>query len=614
MEELLEDILVETVGEMRGEDAAGFDRYRLERLIARHNHNISDNDEHASKKRLLEFVLDNRRENSELWQELALDDAEERQLMRLLRMKPRRNASGVATITVITKPQPCTNCCLYCPNDVRMPKSYLHDEPACQRAERNYFDPYLQVSARLQMLTSMGHVTDKIELIILGGSWCDYPLDYQTWFISEVFRALNDGDAERARQTKIRQEFYESCGISCVRDVLEEQVAAVQEQVDRGEISYNEAVERLYAEDARWQEVSRIQSATLEELAAQQRINEQAAHRIVGLVVETRPETIDVETLTRLRSFGCTKIQVGVQSLDPQVIAENGRADGTDAIRRAFALLRLFGFKIHAHFMVNLLGSDPERDKADYERFVTEADWLPDEVKLYPCVLVEGTGLYRSFEAGDWRPYTEDEVLDVLIADVLTSPAYLRISRMVRDISVHDIVAGNKKTNLRQLVEERLAAEEAPVREIRYREIGTSGVVGELHLEVIDYTTGVTDERFLQMVDDAGHIAALCRLSLPHAEAFETYPDLPTNPDEAMIRQLHVYGTAAPLGTGQEGAQHTGLGRHLLEEACTIAREAGYTKIDVISSVGTREYYRGLGFADAGLYQQRDLAAGKEQA
>ena len=117
--------------------------------------------------------------------------------MRTLRMKPRRTASGVATITVITKPWKCSSDCLYCPNDLRMPKSYLHAEPACQRAERNFFDPYLQVASRLRALEQMGHLCDKVELIVLGGTWSDYPISYQTWFVFELFRALDDAPQYR---------------------------------------------------------------------------------------------------------------------------------------------------------------------------------------------------------------------------------------------------------------------------------------------------------------------------------------------------------------------------------------------------------------------------------
>lgn len=584
------------------------DAIELGQILNRHNKRAATRERAYSKKRVLPYYLKLKEEDPVAWKALGIDDELERQLFATLRMKPRRTASGVATITVITKPAPCSGNCLYCPNDVRMPKSYLHREPACQRAERNYFDPYLQVASRLRALEQMGHVCDKVELIILGGSWSDYPVGYQIWFVSELFRALNEAPVG-ADVLKERKALYREAGIDGRDEVLVEQTRDIQAAVNDGALDFNSAVRRLYGLGSAWENIASWQVAGMTELVEQQRINEIAAHRVVGLVVETRPETLDAPTLAHLRAFGCTKVQIGVQSLRSDVLEFNGRHAGESDLCRAFELLRIFGFKIHTHFMANLYGSDIAGDEADYARFVSEAAFQPDEVKLYPCVLVEGTGLVRRYETGEWRPYAEEDLVGLLARDVLVTPPFTRVSRMIRDISAVDIMAGSKKTNLRQLVEASDALKTDEVREIRFREIAGEEVdISALMLDMIVYETTNTSERFLQWITPEGKIAGFLRLSLPHEDYLLAHAiELPDELGCAMIREVHVYGQVANLHRSDGSAQHLGLGRRLVERACELAREAGFGRINVISSVGTRDYYRKLGFVDGTLYQTREL-------
>ena len=578
-----------------------------------------------SKRQLMAFYLDVQKNQPQRWNDWSLSEEQQRRLIRTLQMKPRRTASGVATITVLTKPWKCSSNCLYCPNDLRMPKSYLADEPACQRAERTFFDPYLQVAARLKALTEMGHVTDKVELIVLGGTWSDYPESYQIWFIRELFRALNDGS--RAHESlPARKRAYESAGISCDPESLKRFVSEEQHRIDNRETTYNQAFDRLYGENDAWASVAQWQKATWEELEAEHLANVDGHHRVVGLVIETRPERITPTHLAALRRMGCTKVQMGIQSLDEKVRTLNDRHTSTEQIQRAFELLRLFGFKTHVHAMVNLLGATPESDKADYLRLCNDAAFQPDEVKLYPCVLVEGTGLCERYEDRTWQPYPEPSLVDVLVSDTCATPAFTRISRMIRDISAPDIKAGNKKVNLRQLVEQRIDSEGLATSEIRHREVSLANVSAEdLSLEVIEYETTATGERFLQWVTPQGKIAGFLRLSLPHANAMaqleEEYQEatskttdsayalpFPLQAGEAMIREVHVYGRVEKLQhAGINNAQHRGLGTPQVNRACELASQAGYQRINVISAVGTRGYYRKLGFYDNGLYQQRKL-------
>lgn len=603
MEELLKSI----VELLRAGECV--DDARLAKLCRAANAGVSDVSRHCSKKRILPFYLRVREEEPQRWASWDIGPQLEEQLLKVLKSKPRRTASGVATITVITKPWPCGSNCLYCPNDMRMPKSYLADEPACRRAERSFFDPYLQVASRLFTLEQMGHVTDKVELIVLGGTWTDYPRPYRIWFAERLFAALNASAAERRAECERLREAYRQAGISCEESELAAQAAACQELVEQGAASYNELWPRLYGPKVpSWSSVAAWQRCEMDELEQRQRANETAAHRVVGLVVETRPETLSVPVLTELRRLGCTKVQLGVQTLDEEVCALNLRPSRPQDAERSFALLRLFGFKIHAHFMANLFGSNPEHDVQGYRRFVTSERFQPDELKLYPCALIRGSALCRSYRVGEWRPYSEEELLDVLVQDVLATPPYTRVSRMIRDFSAQDIVAGVKKTNLRQMVEARLEQLRAQVGEIRFREIGTAELdQAELRLEDLPYETTVSREHFLQWVDGSNRIAGFLRLSLPKPAALADYGPLPQPLGCAMIREVHVYGKAAALHAQSGSAQHLGLGTKLIERAEHIARQEGFAQLNVISAVGTRPYYRARGFQDCGLYQSKPL-------
>lgn len=612
------------------------DNHVINRTIAKCFPNQPNSNRKYSKKNLVPHYLKLGREH---WQ---VDEITEKNLLSALQIKPRRTASGVATITVMTKPWACASACIYCPNDLRMPKSYLADEPVCQRAEHVYFDPYLQVISRLRALKQMGHPTSKIELIILGGTWSDYPESYQIWFVTELFRALNDSsflhsDADFTDvhsetnpykiinnspkvngYAKTREELYQNAELSNQRDELKQQVHSAQAEVFARKLTYNHAIGLLYTNNSSWQKVTQIQVATWAELEEQQQVNSVEQHRVVGLVVETRPDTITIPNLTIIRRLGCTKVQMGIQSLNQQVLQCNKRFITVAQIGNACQLLRLFGFKIHIHFMVNLLGSTPEMDKGDYSKLVADPDFMPDEVKLYPCMLINGTELVELHNSGVWQPYSETELVDVLVHATINTPRWTRISRMIRDFSAHDIVAGNKKSNLRQVVENAIQNQQLAVQEIRYREISTERVnVDELELLTTCYQTSLTTEYFLEWVTTSDKIVGFLRLSLPTISGSHSNIDieqLPVNAGEAMIREVHIYGKVSSLNNSNStsaksnsNSQHQGLGRKLIHRACQIAGANNYNAVNVISAVGTREYYSKLGFKSNGLYQQLPL-------
>jgi elongator complex protein 3 len=425
-----------------------------------------------------------------------------------------------------------------------MPKSYLPDEPGAARAFQNNFDPFLQVRSRLDSYAAVGHPTDKIELLILGGTFSVYPAEYQEWFIRRCFDAMNE-----------------------------------------------------------------VESGTLEEA---QRINETAVHRNVGLVIETRPDQIarrGLAGLAWLRRLGVTKVQMGAQSFDEHILEINRRGHTTADTLKACASLRAAGFKIVLHWMPNLLGATPDSDRADFSRMWEGYD--PDEIKIYPTQLLETAELFEYWQRGEYQPYTTAELVN-LIADLKTSiPEYCRVNRVIRDFSSKHVVAGNKRTSLRQDVVDELTRRGQACRCVRCREVRDEKVdSARLRLEDQVYYPAYTEEHFLSFVTPDDHICGYLRLSLPRRNpgirpADEVLPDLQ---DAALIREVHVFGQALAVGEEQVGAsQHIGLGTRLLQKAEEIARHNDYQRLAVIAAVGTRRYYEGRGFQRGELYMLREL-------
>jgi elongator complex protein 3 len=521
----------------------------------------------------------------------AGDEVREDAFVRRVVMRPVRSQSGVTPVTILTRPFPCPGRCIFCPNDVRMPKSYLSAEPGAQRAALNRFDAYRQTWSRLEAYRAIGHPTEKIELIVLGGTWSFYPEAYQVGFLAGCFRALNDFGAGIDRRSEAKG--VDPGALPAFVDGSKE-TSGVYNRLLKGW----EGARDLADESAGW-----------DELEALQRANEQSRCRSVGLSLETRPDHVTPKEVLRLRRLGATKVQLGVQSLQDEVLRRNQRGHDVAASRRAVALLRAAGFKLQLHWMPNLLGSTPEADRADFEKLFADADFRPDELKLYPCSLIESAELMQHYERGEWRPYNHAELLEVVSEAMAAAPHWVRLSRVIRDISSDDIVAGNGLTNFREIAEAELARQGRAPREIRWREVRGEVVDAEaLEIRSTRYDTSTGLEIFFEFVDDRDRLAAFLRLSLPGER------DVPT-PEEvagaALIREVHVYGGAVDLGQRREGtAQHRGLGRALIEAAAELARAKGYARLAVISAVGTRPYYRKLGFEDGPLYQHRTLASG----
>lgn len=518
--------------------------------------------------------------------------SDEEAFVEKLRAKPMRTRSGVAPVTVLTKPYPCPGRCVFCPSDVRMPRSYLSQEPGAQRAAQNRFDPYLQTWNRLRALDHNGHPLDKIELIILGGTWSSYPERYQVWFVKRCFEALEDYPRRDLAPP-------EGAGL----DFLD-----LEESIDgrKATRTYNEVVAEHLRHRLDGELLDRSETAAWEGLESVQRRNERGAQRCVGLVVETRPDQVSAAEVARIRRLGGTKVQLGLQSASDAVLEQNARGHDVEASRRAIGLLRGAAFKIHGHWMPNLHGSTPAEDVADFDRLWSDPRLRPDELKIYPVSLIASSELMVHHEAGRFRPYTGEELLEVLVQCLARTPRWCRITRVIRDIPAHDIVAGNRRSNLRELAERAALARGLRLEDMRFRQIRRAAPPPcDLELRVTPYAAGSGQERFLELVTGRDELVGFLRLFLPDGE-----PSLPSLQGAALIREVHVYGAVAALGQHDPGkSQHGGVGRTLVARAEEIAAEHGHGKIAVISAVGTREYYRSLGYRDGELYLFKEIAA-----
>ena len=419
-----------------------------------------------------------------------------------IRLKPTRTQSGVATVAVLMKPFPCPGECIFCPNETNMPKSYIASEPGAQRALKYDFNPYLQTYNRIRALQNIGHKTDKIELIILGGTCSVYPEDYTIWFVKRCFDAMNNFGVKSFEK-------------------------------DEG-----------------------VESVSWEELEKAQKVNEKSKCRNVGLVLETRPDYITKEEIIRLRKLGATKIQIGIQSLDDNILKKNLRGHGVKESKKAFELLRLAGFKIHAHWMPNLYGSTINKDIEDYKKLWSK-DFSPDELKIYPTSIIKNTALEKYYREGKYTPYSYDQLLKLFQNILPLTPRYCRLTRIVRDIPSDEILAGNKLTNFRQIAEREIRKKGIEIEDIRSREIrGEKITWNDIELEILEYETSVSKEYFISYkTKEKEKICSFLRLSLPTKENY-----IDELKDSSIIREVHVYGNVVRIGKENKGQpQHLGL-------------------------------------------------------
>ena len=465
-----------------------------------------------------------------------------------IKKRPIRSLSGVAVVSVLTKPFPCPGHCLFCPTEKNLPKSYLSGEPAVERAKTFAFNPYNQVRSRLETLEKIGHPTDKIELIVIGGSWSSLPTNYQIWFIKECFRAAND------------QKIRKSLPLRPQQDVL--------------------SLKREHAK------------------------NEKASHRLIGITVETRPDLINQQEILKMRDLGCTRVELGVQIIDDDILKYNRRGSTTHDLIRATKLLKNAGFKICYHLMTGLPKSTLKKDINSFKKIFSSEKYRPDMLKIYPCVVTKNSDLYSLWKNKKYRPYGDKALIELLAMLKTLIPPYVRVNRVFRDIPSNLIFAGCKISNLREKVQSCLRQTGKKCHCIRCRETKNLKF-SHLSLSKIVYQASDGLEIFLSYENKKENkLAAFLRLRLPKEPT--TYIEV-LSQKTALIRELHTYGQLIPIGESGRASQHQGLGKLLMKEAEKISEEKGYKKIAVIAGVGVRDYYRKLGYKLGGTYMTKNI-------
>ena len=465
-------------------------------------------------------------------------------ILKVIQKRKVRTLSGIANITVLTKDLGCPGKCIYCPTEKGMPKSYLSNEPAMMRAVRNQFDAYKQVKARLDGLTAQGHDVTKIDVRIAGGTWGSVPDWYRIEFLRGIFLALNEGPGGQKSKIENRK-------------------------------------------------------SNLEELIKQ---NETAKCRCVGLWVETRPDWVTEDELLKLRSYGVTGIELGVQTTDDKVNKFCKRGHGVEESIKATKMCRDIGLKVCYHLMPNMPTATFKSDiKSGKDLFANEG-LRPDYLKIYPTMVTPFSKLADMVKKDPsiHTAYTDEELMELIAEIKKHVPEYCRIIRVIRDFPAESIVAGSKKSNLRQIMQRKGVV----CRCVRCREIGELKFkILNLKFKITKYKANEGTEHFISIEDSKlDKLIGLCRLRLPNKQLKPIFDELK---GAAIVRELHVYGRQEALDNKESvksTTQHLGFGRQLMGKAEEISKKAGYKKIAVIAAIGTREYYRKLGYGLGGSY------------
>jgi len=476
----------------------------------------------------------------------------------LLRKKPTRTISGVAVVAVMCQPRECPHGrCLYCPESEKAPPSYTGEEPAALRARMYDFHPYRQVYNRLEQLHSIGHPVDKVELIVMGGTFPSHSLCYQEWFISMCLKAMVDFGAELRG---IRVDVPEHHGYVKVEDA--------------------------------------------------QRLNESSPVRCVGMTFETRPDYCREEDVDRMLGLGVTRVELGVQTIYNYIYQRIKRGHSIRDVVESNRILRDSGVKVAMHLMPGLF-SDFERDLRIFRRIFRDPSFRPDMIKIYPCLVTRGSELYSLWERGLYKPYSTEEAVELIVEIKKMMPKWVRTMRIQRDIPSQLIVDGVRKSNLGEMVYRRLEEEGVRCRCIRCREVGHMSRRGvrvdedAVTLMVEEYAATGGREFFLSQEDPENDVlVGFLRLRLPSEEAHRPEVDDKT----ALVRELHVYGSMLPIGErGDAVGQHRGYGEELLARAESLAADNGMEKILVTSGIGAREYYSKFGYLKEGPYMAKKL-------
>ncbi|MDO5823681.1 tRNA uridine(34) 5-carboxymethylaminomethyl modification radical SAM/GNAT enzyme Elp3 [Methanobrevibacter sp.] len=494
----------------------------------------------------------------------------------ILKKKPTRTMSGVAIVAVMCHPHKCPHGrCFYCPESDIAPPSYTGEEPAALRGRMYEYHPYIQCFNRLKQLKKIGHPIDKVELIIMGGTFPSRDLCYQEWFVSQCLKAMTD------------------FGL-----IIENKPANYEYNLDYDEIrSFETGVLKTYPPND-YVLISDVQSA-----------NENSKVRCVGMTFETRPDYCKKDHINRMLDFGVTRVELGVQTLSDELYKKIKRGHTIADVIEANQLLRDSAIKVAMHMMPGLF-SDEKQDLKMFKRLFSDDSFKPDMLKIYPCLVTKGSELYDLWAEGKYAPYTDEEAVELIVKIKKILPKWVRTMRIQRDIPSTLIEAGVKKSNLGELVYNKLDEENINCKCIRCREIGHKKTNKEYSLDDFDlfkesYAACEGVENFLSVEDiNEESIAGFLRLRFPSKNHFREEIGEKT----ALVRELHVYGNMIKIGgRNPKVGQHTGFGEKLLKEAENLAADNGYEDIAIISGIGTRNYYRKFGYEKLGPYMAKKI-------
>ncbi len=503
---------------------------------------------------------------------------------KFLSIKPTRSISGVTVVAIMTKPLKCPGKCIYCPGGVNSfygdtPKSYTGKEPAARRAARNHFDPYLQIFNRLEHYIVSGHVPDKVELIIMGATFPAFEEEYQKEFVYYSFKAMNDfsklfyNKKGKLKSTKFKK-FYEL----------------------PADINNSERTDRIHAK------LLKIKCKNKETLEKEQSINESAKIKCIGLTIETRPDYANIGIGNNLLKLGTTRIELGIQSVYEDVLKRIKRGHSVKQSIESISILRDLGFKLNFHMMPGLPGVNRKKDLEGLNKLFSDQNFRPDMLKIYPCMVMQGTELYELYKNKKFTPLTTAKAAS-LIADFKKNvPRYVRIMRVQRDIPSNLVSAGVDRTNLRQYIEKELKKRNLKCNCIRCREIKNEKITSpRLNIKTYKANNGI---EFFLSIDNkkTDKIIGFCRLRFPAQQLRKEFTKT-----TAIIRELHIYGKTTSVGKTGKKAQHKGFGKILLKTAELICQENNYNKLLVISGVGVRNYYKKLGYKKEGVYMSKQL-------
>ena len=494
----------------------------------------------------------------------------------ILKKKPTRTLSGVAIVAVMCHPHKCPHGrCFYCPESKVAPPSYTGEEPAALRGRMFEFHPYVQCFNRLKQLKKIGHPIDKVELIIMGGTFPSRDLCYQEWFTSQCLKAMVD------------------FGLILTDNPNENEFNQTEIEIK----TLEKNILKTY-EPSNYVLIDDIQKA-----------NESSKVRCVGMTFETRPDYCKEEHINRMLKMGVTRVELGVQTLSDELYTKIKRGHKLQDVIEANTLLRDSAVKVAMHMMPGLFVT-PEEDLKMFKRLFEDDNFKPDMLKIYPCLVTKGSELYDLWMEGKYEPYTDEEAVDLIVNIKKILPKWVRTMRIQRDIPSTLIDAGVRKSNLGELVYNRLDEENINCKCIRCREIGHKKTSQNYTIDDYDlfkesYTACNGEETFISIEDiNEESLAGFIRFRTPSKDAFrEEITD-----KTGLIRELHVYGNLIQIGKeGPQIGQHTGFGERLLEEAENTAIDKGMEEIAIISGIGTRNYYRKFGYERKGPYMWKTL-------